>query len=125
MIRQYTCEREHGTYSSARTAKLRSVHQITGLYILIVYNRKHSKVGTRRTSYFNRVPKIKLLIIRDRFLDIPLIRDRPSTSVNVADGLLAIKQSRSLFQAQALGFDDENIAEGRLECEPAAVEDLR
>ena len=88
MIRQCIYEREHRTYSSARTAKLRSAHQITGLYILIVHNGKHSKVGTRKTPYFNRVPKIKPLIIRDRLLDI---RDRPGTSVNLANGLLAIK----------------------------------
>ena len=45
--------------------------------------------------------------------------------MNLINDLLAVEQSRSLFQAEALGFDNEQIAEDRLECEPAAVEDLR
>jgi len=43
--------------------------------------------------------------------------------VNSVNGL-TVEQSRSLFQTEALGFDDEEVTEGGLEGKPTAVDDV-
>jgi len=47
-----------------------------------------------------------------------------STSVDLVNNLLTIKQGGSLLQAEAFCFDDEDETEDQLEGEPAAVDNL-
>ena len=57
-------------------------------------------------------------------LGLLLVGGRTATSIDLLNNLFAIKQSSSLLQTKALGFDDEGVAEEQLEGEPAAVDDL-
>lgn len=45
--------------------------------------------------------------------------------VEVLLGVLAIEEGGSFFERKALGFDDHEVAERKLERNPAAVHDLR
>jgi len=47
-----------------------------------------------------------------------------STSVDLVNNLLTIKQGGSLLQTEAFCFDDEDETEDQLEGEPAAVNNL-
>ena len=64
-------------------------------------------------------------MVVDRFLGILLVRSRPGTILDLDDNLLTIEQRCSLLQAEAFGFDDEDVTEEQLEGEPTAIEDLR
>ena len=61
----------------------------------------------------------------DRFLNILFVTCATSSNVNLVNGLLSVEQSGSLFQTAAPSFNDEDVAEDRLEGEPAAVDDLQ
>lgn len=71
------------------------------------------------TSYHRDVP----LLVGDRLLGIFLVGSRTTTSVDLVNDL-AIKQSGSLLQTEALGFDYEGVTKEQLEGEPTAVDDL-
>ena len=71
------------------------------------------------TSYHLDVP----LLVGDRLLGIFLVGSRTTTSVDLVNDL-AIKQSGSLLQTEALGFDYEGVTKEQLEGEPTAVDDL-
>ena len=71
-----------------------------------------------------KLPTDKLSIVRDGPLNIPVVAGSTTTSVNLANGLLAVEQSGSLFQTEALGFDDEDVTEDALEGEPTTVDNL-
>ena len=57
-------------------------------------------------------------------LGVLLVGGGTTTSVDLINELLTIEQSGSLLQTEALGFDDEGVAEEQLKGEPAAVDDL-
>jgi len=70
-----------------------------------------------------RVTRAKSLMVGGGLLSIP-VGGRKSASADLFNLLLAIEQSGGLLQAQAFGFDDEEVTEEQFESEPAAVDDL-
>ena len=62
--------------------------------------------------------------VRDGLLNITLVTRVAGASVDLVNDLLSIKQSGSLLQTKALGFNEEYVTEDPFKGEPAAVDDL-